>query len=210
MITLHLVSVSSRVAVLQLTSVNAEDVIVDNHAQRQVVEHVGKVMPYVCVAILATALSIESVALCDAPRFVVAPDQMHTRRVSKLEAHEQRYCLDREQAAVYIIAQKQVIGVRAKPANLEDLQHVEELAVDVAHHRDGRENVHYIGLVHELFLELVAYRLDDRFCEELLLVEPLDALVEVDRSCACAVSVCYAAKLGSDAPGSPGILEANH
>jgi hypothetical protein len=53
---------------------HAEDLVVDHNREREVVEHVCKVVPNVCVAVLARTLGVEAVALRYAPRFVVAPD----------------------------------------------------------------------------------------------------------------------------------------
>lgn len=149
---------------------DAEDVVVDHHAQRKIVKHVGEVVPDVCAAVFATALGVEAIALRHAARLVIATDQVHARGIPQLEADEERDGFDGKQAAIDVVAQEEIVCVGAGAANLEYLEHVEELAVDVANHSDGRQDMHHVGLVHELFLELVAHRLDDRFGEEFLLV----------------------------------------
>lgn len=52
--------------------------------------------------------------------------------------------------------------------------------MDVADDRDGRLHLHDIALLHQQLLRLGAYCLDDRVGEELLVVQPFDAFVEVD------------------------------
>jgi hypothetical protein len=75
--------------------------------------------------------------------------------------------------------QKQIVGVWTASANLEDLHHVEKLAVDVTHDGDGRPDVHHVALLHEQLLGLCAYCLDHRLGQQLLLGEALYALVDV-------------------------------
>ena len=61
---------------------HAEDLIVDDHAQGEEVEHISEVMPDVGVAVFPHALSIESVGLRDTARLVVSSNKMHAMRVS--------------------------------------------------------------------------------------------------------------------------------
>jgi len=76
--------------------------------------------------------------------------------------------------------EEQVIRIGTITPNLEDLNHIEELPVDVSHHRDWGLDVDDIALFHEQLLGLGAYCFDDRVGEEFFLVEPGDAFVEVD------------------------------
>jgi hypothetical protein len=45
------------------TSVDAEDLVVDDHAECQKVKHIGEVMPDVGVAVLARAFRVKAVRL---------------------------------------------------------------------------------------------------------------------------------------------------
>lgn len=86
------------------TAVDAKDLIVDDDGEREEIKHVGKVVPYVRVAIFPGALCIETVRLRDTPGLVVAADQMYSVWVTKLEAHEQGDGLDGEKAAINVVA----------------------------------------------------------------------------------------------------------
>lgn len=55
-------------------AVDAKYLVVDDDRQRQEVEHVGEVVPYARVAVLARAFRVEPVRLRHAARLVVAPD----------------------------------------------------------------------------------------------------------------------------------------
>lgn len=68
------------------SSMDAEDLIVDDDAQGKEIEHVGEVMPHVCVAVFARAFGIESIRLSDAPRLMVATDEVDAVRVSEFQA----------------------------------------------------------------------------------------------------------------------------
>lgn len=79
--------------------------------------------------------------------------------------------------------EEQVVCVGAKASYPEYLNHVEELAVDVADDGDGGINVDDIALFHQELFSFCANGLDDRVCKQLLPVEPRYALVEVNRGC---------------------------
>ena len=55
-----------------------------------------------------------------------------------------------------------------------------ELAVDVSHDGHGAPYMDHIALLHQQLFRLRAYCFDDEFIEEFLLVQLLDALIEVD------------------------------
>jgi hypothetical protein len=78
--------------------------------------------------------------------------------------------------------QKQIVGVRAGPADLEYLHHVEELAVNITNHCNRRADVHHVALLHQKLLRLCTYCFYHGLGQQLLLREPRYALVEVDSS----------------------------
>lgn len=45
---------------------HAKDLVVDNYAQGQEIEHVGKVVPDIRVAVFPDTFGVEAVGLCDA------------------------------------------------------------------------------------------------------------------------------------------------
>ena len=55
---------------------NAEDLVVDHHAECQEVEHVGEIVPDVGVAVFPGTFSIEPVGLGYAAGFVVSSDEV--------------------------------------------------------------------------------------------------------------------------------------
>lgn len=84
-------------------AVDAEDLVVDHHAQGEEVEHVGEVVPDVGVAVFPDALGVEAIGLCDASGFVVPANQMHTLGVSQFQADKERYRFHAEQAAIHVV-----------------------------------------------------------------------------------------------------------
>ena len=127
-------------------------------------------MPHVSVAVFAVAFCVEAVGLRDAARLMIATDKMHAVWVPEFEQGQEGYGFDAEEAAVHVIAEEEIIRIRAKAANLEDFDHVEELAMDVAYNGNGRGDVHDIALFHQQFFRLGAYCLNDRFGKEFFLV----------------------------------------
>lgn len=85
-------------------TVDTEDLVVDDDGEGEEVEHVGEVVPHVGVTVLAGAFRIEAVRLGYAAGLVVPADEVDAVRVAQLQADEQRYGLDREEAAVDIVA----------------------------------------------------------------------------------------------------------
>ena len=82
----------------------AEDLVIDDDAQREEIKHVGKVVPDVGIAVLARTFRVEAVRLGDTAGLVVAADEVDSVGVSKLEAHEERYRLNAEHSAIDIVA----------------------------------------------------------------------------------------------------------
>lgn len=128
---------------------HAKHTAVHNRTERHVVKHVAAVAPDVRTAILSCALVVEAVHLGNLPRLVVAPDERHPVRVSDFERQQQQECLDRVQAAVHKVAEKQVVGIRAHAAHTEQLHEIVKLAVNVATDGHGRVHALDVGLLDE-------------------------------------------------------------
>lgn len=72
------------------TSMEAENLVVDEGGQREVIEQVGEVLPHVCIAVFAQALVVEAIYLCDLTRFVVTTKDCNSAWVSDLQRNEER------------------------------------------------------------------------------------------------------------------------
>jgi len=113
-------------------AVHAEDAVLDERGEREVVKDVDAVAPHVDGAVLAQALVVEAVDLRDLARLVVAADERDAVGVAHLEREQQQERLDAVVAAVHKVAQEDVVRVGALAAHLEQLNQVVELPVDVA------------------------------------------------------------------------------
>lgn len=69
------------------TTVETEDLVIDQGSQGEVIEEIGKVLPDVGVAVLAETLIVEAVDLCDLPGLVVASKDGDALGVSDLEGN---------------------------------------------------------------------------------------------------------------------------
>ena len=83
---------------------NAENLVVDDTREREVVEHVGEVVPHGSVAIFSAAFRVEAIRLRDAAGFVIATDQMDALGIAEFQADEERDGFDGEETAVNIVA----------------------------------------------------------------------------------------------------------
>lgn len=92
-------------------AVDAEDLVVDDDAEGQEVEHVGEVVPHVGVAVFARTLGVEPVGLGHAAGLVISADEMHALWVSQLEADEEGDGFDAEETPVYVVACSRVIAL---------------------------------------------------------------------------------------------------
>lgn len=135
---------------------NGEHLVVNNRRYREVVKHIGKVLPDHSIPILGLTLHIEPIVLRDRPGLMIPPDHMHLRGVLDLEQAQKRDDFHGMRASVDEIAQEQVTRVGQVPADLEDLQDVVKLAVDVADDGDGGGEVVDVLLFDEDVLEFVA------------------------------------------------------
>jgi hypothetical protein len=84
-------------------SVETEDLVVDESGEREVVEEVCKVLPNVGVAVLAQALVVEAVDLCDLAGLVIASEDGDAPGVSDFEGNEQSYGLDRVVSSINVV-----------------------------------------------------------------------------------------------------------
>lgn len=86
------------------TAVEAEDLVVDESGEGEVVEEVGEVLPHVGVAVLAEALVVEAVYLGDLARLVVPAEDGDALGVTNLEGDQKGHGLDGVVASVNVVA----------------------------------------------------------------------------------------------------------
>jgi hypothetical protein len=71
------------------TSVEAKDLVVDKSCEREVVEKICEILPYVCIAILSKAFVIKSVDLCDLAGLVVSTEDGDALRITDFKGNEE-------------------------------------------------------------------------------------------------------------------------
>lgn len=69
-------------------TVQAEDLIVNQSSEWEVVKQVGKIFPDVCISIFAKAFIVESVDLGDLAGLVVSTEDCDTLRISNFESNK--------------------------------------------------------------------------------------------------------------------------
>mmetsp|Transcript_17004 Transcript_17004/g.38269 ORF Transcript_17004/g.38269 Transcript_17004/m.38269 type:complete len:303 (-) Transcript_17004:283-1191(-) len=150
-------------------AVEAEDVVLDHRGEGEVVEEAHEEVPDVGGAVLADTLVVKAVAfgtrgrggrfsagaagdekkkqedlhLRDLPRLVVSPQYVHPLRISDLERHEHAHGLDGIVSPVHVVPHEEVVGVRRRTADPEQLHEIVPLSVYVpAHGHGARDRLH--------------------------------------------------------------------
>ena len=82
----------------------AEDLIVNEGGQGQVVKQIGEIFPDVCIAVLAQAFVIEAIDLGDLSRLVIATKNGDAAGISDLESDKKSYGFDRIVASINVVA----------------------------------------------------------------------------------------------------------
>ena len=113
------------------TSMHAENFVIDDSCEGEVVENFSTVAPDVDRAVLAEAFIVESVNLGDLTRLVVTSDQSDTLWVADLKCQQKKERLDRVVATINEITHEEVVGVGALATDLEKFHQVIELTVNI-------------------------------------------------------------------------------
>ena len=110
----HAVNIANHVQRVQAgreSAVQAEDLVLDDGGQRQVIEEVGEVLPHVRVAVLAQTLVVEAVDLGDLATLVIAPQDRDAVLEAHLQANQQCDRLHTVVASVDVVPHEQVVCV---------------------------------------------------------------------------------------------------
>ena len=87
---------------------HAEETVVDDRGQGEVVEHVSTVPPHVERTILSQTFIIEAIDLSDLPAFMVASDKRDKIGIADLISEEQEEGFDAVEASVDEISDEEV------------------------------------------------------------------------------------------------------
>lgn len=114
------------------TTVEAEDLIVDERGEGEVIEEVGEVFPNIRIAIFSKALIVEAVDLCDLTRFVIATEDRNALRVSDFESNKESDCLYGIVTSINVITHEEIVGIGVWSTNSEKLHQVMKLSVNIS------------------------------------------------------------------------------
>ena len=120
-----------RVQVGAQAAVHGEDLLVNDGGNGQAVEAVGEGLPQLDV-VAALALVVEAVDTVDRGALVVAAQDEEVLGELDLVGEEQADGLEGLLAAVYVVAEEEVVGLGGEAAILEETEQVIVLPVDVA------------------------------------------------------------------------------
>lgn len=162
-------------------AVDAEDSVVDDGGEGDVIEDVGAVLPHVDASVFPQALVVKAVHLRDLPALVIAPYEEDPIGVSDFECQEQEERLHAVKPSVDKISQEQVVCPRTIPSHIEQFLQVIELPVYVAADCHGRLDALDIRLLNKDLHRFPAERLHLRLPWRLATPKPLYHSVKVER-----------------------------
>lgn len=110
---------------------HGEDLLIDDCSNWQAIEAVSERLPQLDV-VPPFALVVETVDPVDRGALVVSAEDEEVLGVLDLVREKQADGLQRLLAAIYVVAEEEVVGLWWEPAVLEETQEVIVLAVDIA------------------------------------------------------------------------------
>ena len=84
-------------------AMKAEDLVVNKRGEREVVEKVGKIFPYICIAVFPEALVVKPIYLGNLSGLMVSSKDGDALGVSNFEGNKESDSLDGEIAAINIV-----------------------------------------------------------------------------------------------------------
>jgi len=93
------------------TSVKTEDLVVNEGSEREIIEEVCEVLPYIGIAVFSKALIVEAIDLSDLAGLVVSTENCDSLRVSDLKGNEEGDGLDRVITSINIVAHEEIVGI---------------------------------------------------------------------------------------------------
>ena len=110
---------------------NAEDLLCNDGRDRKAVKRINECLPDLDVA-PSLAFVVEAVDTSDVRAFVVAAEEEEVLGELQLVAHKQENRLQALLAAIDVIAEEEVVGLRREAAILEKSQQIIVLAVNIS------------------------------------------------------------------------------
>lgn len=136
------------------TAVHAQDALVDDCRDGQIVEHGAEVAPQ-AYGVATLTLIVEAVQTCDGNALVVTTQHKYLVRMLDLVRQQQTHGLNTLLAAINKVAdQKELVDGRRSAGYLEQTKHIVELAVEVASDLDGCLKLEQCRLLLDNFLRL--------------------------------------------------------
>lgn len=161
------------------SSVDAKDFSFDNSSDAQVVEDLGTVLPWVCIAVFSDSLVVKAVDGGDLAGFVVSSEQSDVRWVLHFETQQQLESLHRVEASVDEVAHEDVSGVWNFAALVEQLEQVVELTMNVSANGDWCFDRLHIALLNEDLFDFLTKDAKFSLRQDSSLLDGLKPIIDV-------------------------------
>lgn len=102
-------------------AVQAENLVVDECSEGEIVEEVGEVFPDISIAVFSQTFVVKAIDLGNLSTLVVPSKDGDSGRVSDLQGDKEGHRLDGVVATIYVVSHKEVVRVWIWSADAEQL-----------------------------------------------------------------------------------------
>jgi len=136
------------------TSMQAEDLLLHQSGEGQVVEQVSEIFPHVRIPINSETLVIKPIHLGNLPTLVVPAGHGDAVLEAHLQRHQQCHSSHGVISPVHIVPHEQVVGLRGLASDPKKLEQIGVLSVNVSANGHRTSNRLHIFLVRQYFFGL--------------------------------------------------------
>lgn len=140
------------------SSMETEDLVLNQSCKWQVVKEVSEVLPNIGIAVLAKALIIESIDLGDLTRLMVTTEDGDSVFIADLEGDKKSHSLNTVVSTVNIVTHEKVVCVGAVSTNAEKLHQVMELTMNITTNSHRTAHRLYIALFNQNLASLLSWQ----------------------------------------------------
>jgi hypothetical protein len=126
------------------TTVNAEDLALNDSSDTEIVEYFSAVLPWVSVSVLSNGLIVESIDSSDLSCFVISSKESDMSWVFQLEAEQELECFDGVESSVDKISHENIASVWNFTALVEKFQKIVELSMDIS--TNGNRSFNWLNI----------------------------------------------------------------
>ena len=161
------------------TSVDTEDLALNDSGNAEIIEHFSAVSPWVWVTVLTHGLFVETIDCGDSTSLVVSSQESDAVGILKLEAEEELEGLNGVVATIDEVSHEYIAGVWDLTSLLEKLKKIMELTVDVSANCNWGANGLHVALLDQDLLDLLTEETKVTFRQDSSLFNSVEPVVDI-------------------------------